>query len=61
MTDKILLSPEEIENLYGIKQSTLAKWRHLGQGSDYFKLGGMVKYKAEEFDKWLETSRVRGY
>ena len=61
MEQKILLSPKEIEDLYGIKQSTLAKWRHLGKGPDYFTLGSLVKYRTEEFEQWLESNRIRGY
>ncbi|MHC4640102.1 MAG: helix-turn-helix domain-containing protein [Planctomycetota bacterium] len=60
MTDtKLLLSPEEIQNIYGIKVATLAQWRWQRRGPDFFKLGALVKYKATEFEEWLERNRYK--
>jgi predicted DNA-binding transcriptional regulator AlpA len=57
-TEKIMLSPVEVQNLYGIKVATLAAWRLNGHGPDYFKLGNLVKYKKSELDAWVEDQRV---
>lgn len=54
---KKLLSPKEVEDLFGIKESTLAQWRWLRTGPDFFRLGRMIKYKTEEIEKFLEENR----
>lgn len=59
MQEKIMVSPEEIENLFGIKKSTLADWRHKKKGPSYYKFGHLVKYKLSEFEEWMETNRYR--
>ncbi len=58
-TIRVLLSSEDIERIYGIKQVTLAKWRYLSKGPSYFKVHGMVRYKTAELERWLETKRVK--
>ena len=59
--DKLLLSPKDVERIYGIKEGTLAKWRQRGTGPDYFSVGKLVRYKESEFEAWLESKRVKGY
>ena len=57
--EKIMLSPQEVEKLYGVKIATLAAWRGEGTGPDYFKVGHLVKYKKTELDAWVEEQRVK--
>jgi predicted DNA-binding transcriptional regulator AlpA len=57
--EKEMLSPTEVEELYGIKVKTLAAWRLQSTGPDYFKLGNLVRYKKSEMDLWVEDRRVK--
>lgn len=59
MKTKLYLSPQDVEDLYSIKVSTLNVWRCQGKGPDYFKMGGLVRYSAEEVKKFFERHRVR--
>ena len=56
---KKLLSPEEVEELFGIKKATLSQWRWKRIGPDFFKVGSNVKYSMEEIERWLETRRYK--
>ena len=56
---KKLLSPSEVQDIYGIKIATLAQWRWQRKGPDFFKLGSMVKYNAAELEEWLEKNRYK--
>lgn len=55
----IYLSPKQVEEEYGIKESTLKQWRHKRIGPDYFKVGHLllVKYKRVESEEFFENSR----
>lgn len=41
----------------GIKPKTLANWRSIGGGPEYYKLGNRVLYDDAEVDAWLATRR----
>lgn len=37
---------------------TLRKWRTRGRGPAFLKLGGKVRYRAEDVDAWILACRV---
>lgn len=47
------LSPAEVEQKYGILESTLNQWRYKGKGPAYFKLGRKVRYAVSEIEEWV--------
>lgn len=55
---KKLLTPAEVEIVYGIKRRTLEDWRHKKVGPEYEKPGGTVKYRATTLDAFCRSSRV---
>lgn len=55
---KKLLTPAEVETVYGIKRRTLEDWRHKKVGPEYEKPGGTVKYRATTLDAFCRSSRV---
>lgn len=59
ITKKYYLKSREVETLYGISASTLANWRHKKVGPTYHKVGGSVRYKAEDLDQFMEDRKVR--
>lgn len=53
------VSPARLsESLDGITEKTLANWRCAGKGPAYFKVGGLVRYKLEDVEAWLELGRI---
>lgn len=55
----IYMSPAGLsEHLGGVAEKTLANWRCAGEGPAYFKAGGLVRYKLEDVEVWLEQGRV---
>ena len=57
-TSRHLLSPKETSAKTHISESTLAKWRMLGTGPAFVKVGAKVAYFEDIVDTWLAT-RVR--
>ncbi|MFE7108367.1 helix-turn-helix domain-containing protein [Streptomyces sp. NPDC057575] len=59
-----LLSPRQVEELYGFHVQTLANWRWTGRGPDYIKTGpgkgGRIRYKRSAIEKWLDERTVGG-
>jgi excisionase family DNA binding protein len=58
MGSSLLRTTEAAERL-GIAARTLEKWRSVGFGPRYLKVGGAVRYDAAELQRWLEA-RTRG-
>lgn len=56
---KPLLTPSEVNQLYGISVATLATWRSRGLGPDYIKAEGNVFYKNSQIVKWLDKCEVK--
>jgi len=56
---KLFLKSTEVEKLYSISARTLANWRHKRRGPKYHKVGGAVRYKVEDLDKFMESKKIR--
>lgn len=55
----VLLDPEQAAEFLTVARQTLAKWRHLGQGPAYLRVGTRnVRYRLEDLDAWLEERAV---
>lgn len=53
------LSPEEVEEVLGIKEKTLANWRTQGRGPQFYKFGKVIRYALDDLQKWIQIHRVR--
>jgi excisionase family DNA binding protein len=42
----------------GLKKPTMERFRFLGQGPAYCKLGGAVRYRKKDLDAWLDSRAV---
>ncbi len=42
----------------GLKKPTMERFRFLGQGPVYCKLGGAVRYRKKDLDEWLDSRLV---
>jgi len=54
----LLLTPKEVSEALGVATQTLAKWRSDGTGMPYIKLGGAVRYRADEVAAWVDANTV---
>jgi len=54
----VLLSPRQLAARWGLSEKTLERWRMLGTGPVFLKLGGRVLYRVEEVEAH-EQQRAR--
>jgi hypothetical protein len=56
-----LLTPAEAASHLGgsapLSQQTLAQWRSADTGPAYLKVGGQVRYRRADLDRWLDQQR----
>lgn len=57
MTKPVWMRPEAAAEYLGVETQTLAKWRCVGGGPEYFKFGRAVKYQQADLDAWLDERR----
>ena len=53
MEDALLDTPTAADRL-GLKPATLETWRWSGKGPPFLKLGGRVRYRQQDLNRWLE-------
>ena len=53
-----LLDVDDAARYLGLKASCLTVWRHHHKGPSYLKLGGKIRYRIDDLDKFLRASRV---
>lgn len=52
MTDKTFLNQHELSKRWKLSPRTLERWRWLGTGPRYHKIGGRVIYRMEDIEVW---------
>lgn len=50
-----LLNEHDVARITGLSVASVRRWRLLGQGPKYIKIGAAVRYKPEDVSAWLET------
>lgn len=43
----------------GISLRTLKRWRMVGEGPPFLKLGHLVRYRESDYEKWLTAQKRR--
>ena len=56
--DDPLMRSDAVAEYLGILVPALEKWRQLGTGPDYVKIGRLVQYKKSALDAWITTRTV---
>lgn len=56
--DDPLMRSDAVAEYLGILVPALEKWRQLGTGPDYVKIGRLVRYKKSALDAWITTRTV---
>lgn len=52
---RILLTDQQIEEMYGVNRKTLANWRVKGLGPSFVKIGAAVRYRPEDLKAWIDA------
>jgi len=52
-----LLNERRVANLICQSVRTVQKWRVIGYGPEYFKIGRSVRYRRGEVEQWIESRR----
>jgi len=58
MTTEILTTAEAAKYVR-LSKPTLERFRLIGEGPNYCKLGGAVRYRQCDLDEWLQTRLIR--
>ena len=58
MSDSNLLNERQAAQILGCSVALIRKWRLLGRGPAYCKIGRLVRYRREDIDEFLEAHRV---
>jgi predicted DNA-binding transcriptional regulator AlpA len=60
LNQRHLLNDHEVANFLRVSTATVRRWRLLGQGPRFRKLGSSVRYALEDVEKWLEDQPTGG-
>lgn len=55
-----LLNEHDVARITGLSIASVRRWRLLGIGPKYIKIGAAVRYKPEDLAAWLETRPTAG-
>ena len=59
LSERKMLSPAEVEVVYGISRGSLANLRWARKGPRYFKVGSRrIRYRMEDIRAWAESNPV---
>lgn len=59
MTDE-LLDLDEVAAWLKVSTHTAYRWRHEGKGPPVIKVGGGLRYRRSDVDRWLDENTVGG-
>jgi hypothetical protein len=55
-----LLTVAEVANWLGVAEGTLRYWRHVHRGPPSLTVGGAVRYRPNDIERWLEHGAKQG-
>lgn len=58
--DRIAISESEVARRADVSVAALRKWRRLGVGPRFLRLGRLVRYLDSDLRQWLESRAVEG-
>ena len=63
LTEKLLLTAEEVAHQLSVSTKTLDTWRRTEKGPPFIRLSGMgggrgVRYRLDELKQWIEEQRA---
>ncbi len=54
----VLFDEKKTAGILGISPITLRIWRHKGEGPEYFRVGGSIRYAPGDLVKFLRKNKV---
>jgi predicted DNA-binding transcriptional regulator AlpA len=58
-----VLTPKQVADLLGVSTDSLARWRVLGTGPKFIKLGrsqaNLIRYRRSEIDRYLTANEQK--
>ena len=57
--DSLLLSTKEAAAYLTASASTLYRWRRAGEGPEYFRVGGILRYRRSDLDSFLQNNTTK--
>ncbi len=54
---KGVFTVREAASYLGLAESTLNKWRCIGGGPEYLKMGKSVRYRVADIHDWLDANK----
>lgn len=49
-----LISPQNVKRQYGVSTADLARWRHTGEGPQYYRISPrLVRYGTDDLESWF--------
>jgi predicted DNA-binding transcriptional regulator AlpA len=55
-----LLNEHDVARVTGLSVASVRRWRLLGRGPRFLKIGAAVRYRLEDLQAWLETRPTGG-
>ena len=55
-----LMTEEEVSKRLSVSLASLRRWRVVGRGPVFLKVGSLVRYRPEDLDAWLESLPIGG-
>ena len=52
------LTESDAARYYNVSKALLRKWRRLGSGPSFFRMGRTIRYQRRDLDAYLEAHRV---
>src|SRR5260370_31763824 len=59
-TMETFMNETQVSEKIQVSLACLRRWRHLGEGPQYVKVGPLVRYRPEAITKWAETLPTGG-
>jgi excisionase family DNA binding protein len=50
------LSPAQLAEFLGISRDTIYNWRYLRQGPPAVRVGGQVRFRRSDVERWLQEN-----
>jgi hypothetical protein len=60
LSESICLDEHFVAAFYRVSLGTVRRWRYLGRGPRYRKLGSLVRYSLEDLQSWLASRPTGG-
>jgi len=57
-TEAMCFDEKWAARVIGVSVQTIRRWRYDGGGPDFLRLGGSIRYREADVEKWMAAQRV---